>query len=124
MNRIRRVHRDYYEEGYEFKCPGCGWTHCIPVQYNTRQIELRGGKPGPQWLFNGNLARPTFKPSLLVRGTEDLTDEQYDIIRKGGHFTPKPRTCHSFITNGRIEFLADCTHALAGKTVELAEVAE
>jgi hypothetical protein len=27
--------------------------------------------------------------------------------------------CHSFVTNGKIQFLADCTHKLAGQTVEL-----
>lgn len=30
-----------------------------------------------------------------------------------------PAVCHSFITAGRIMFLDDCTHALAGKTVDL-----
>ena len=29
--------------------------------------------------------------------------------------------CHSFVTDGRIQFLADCTHALAGQTVDLPE---
>lgn len=27
--------------------------------------------------------------------------------------------CHSFVRAGRIEFLGDCTHALAGQTVPL-----
>ena len=31
-------------------------------------------------------------------------------------------TCHSFVTDGRIQFLADCTHPLAGQTVDLPEV--
>lgn len=30
--------------------------------------------------------------------------------------------CHSFVTAGRIEFLPDCTHALAGQTVDLPEI--
>ena len=30
-----------------------------------------------------------------------------------------PEVCHSFITDGRIQFLNDCTHALAGHTVPL-----
>ena len=30
--------------------------------------------------------------------------------------------CHSFITDGRIQFLGDCTHELKGQTVELPEV--
>jgi hypothetical protein len=32
--------------------------------------------------------------------------------------------CHSFITDGKIEFLSDCTHSLAGQTVELKPVLE
>ncbi len=27
--------------------------------------------------------------------------------------------CHSFLTDGRIQFLDDCTHAMAGQTVDL-----
>ena len=27
--------------------------------------------------------------------------------------------CHSFVTDGRIQFLGDCTHKLAGQTVDL-----
>jgi hypothetical protein len=28
-----------------------------------------------------------------------------------------PTLCHTFINDGNIQFLADCTHKLAGKTV-------
>lgn len=50
------------------------------------------------WTFNGNYDKPTFSPSVLVTG---------------GH------RCHSFVQGGHIQFLSDCTHALAGQTVEL-----
>lgn len=53
------------------------------------------------WTFDGNAERPTFSPSILVTGG-------------GGD-----RRCHSFVRAGSIEFLSDCTHALAGKTVPL-----
>ncbi len=29
--------------------------------------------------------------------------------------------CHSFIEKGKIRFLPDCTHSLAGQTVDLPE---
>jgi len=45
--------------------------------------------------------KPTFAPSLLCNGHD-----------------PALR-CHSFVRDGRIEFLPDCQHALAGQTVEL-----
>lgn len=29
--------------------------------------------------------------------------------------------CHSFVTEGRIQFLGDCTHVLAGQAMPMAE---
>lgn len=58
----------------------------------------------PHWTWNGSLEKPTFNPSLLV-----------------GQHDPKIR-CHSYVREGRIEFLSDCHHALAGQTVDLPEV--
>jgi hypothetical protein len=34
---------------------------------------------------------------------------------------PAVPVCHSFVTDGRIQFLTDCTHAFAGRTVDLPE---
>jgi hypothetical protein len=82
-----------------FECPGCGLNHG-PV------VSRPPGSVGPTWGWNGDLERPTFTPSLRV---------QWD--------RPKgPAACHSFIREGRIEFLSDCTHALAGQTVDLLDI--
>jgi hypothetical protein len=83
--------------GYHFWCPGCDMHH---------GVYIRVWRPGgnPVWTFNGNLEKPTFTPSILV--TMPIEGE-------------KPKICHSFVTDGRIQFLGDCTHALAGKTVDL-----
>jgi len=94
-----------------FWCPGCDEAHGIPVD----------GSRG--WAWNGSLESPTIDPSILVNqtlyGPDKLTFTNY----KGEH--PPAEThkgiCHSFIRNGKIEFLSDCTHALAGQTVELPE---
>ena len=56
-------------------------------------------------LFNNNVDKPTFTPSLFVNPNSD-------------------RGCHSFITDGKIQFLSDCFHELAGQTVDLPEVEE
>jgi len=85
-----------------FDCPGCGWRHRVTV----------GDGPGPRWGYNGNPDAPTFTPSVLV--TYDGPDADQD----GGH----PAVCHSFVTDGRIQFLGDCTHALAGQTVDLPNI--
>lgn len=92
--------------GWAFECPGCGLTHHVT----------------PSWTFNGDLERPTFSPSLLIRGYEFLTDEEHARLMRGEPIVWRPLVCHSFVTDGRIQFLADSTHALAGQTVDLPEV--
>ena len=57
-----------------------------------------GCDTGPNWQFNGDMDAPSFTPSLLVRGEE---------------------RCHLYLTDGRLRFLSDCTHDLAGETVPL-----
>lgn len=56
-----------------------------------------------RWTFNGDVDRPTFRASMLIH--EDPN-------------SGRPR-CHSFVTDGKIQYLADCTHAMRGQTVEL-----
>lgn len=85
-----------------FHCPGCKDTHAVPVD-------------GPhKWAFNESLAHPTFSPSILIRGT---ASDQDDPDAKSLEFT-----CHSFVTDGRIAYCPDSTHALSGQTVELPEL--
>lgn len=88
-----------------FRCPGCGEVHMITV----------GDGPGPRWGYNGDPDRPTFTPSILVTWSEpsDDPDEFDDTSKDIKH------VCHSFVTDGQIQFLGDCTHALAGQTVDL-----
>lgn len=62
---------------------------------------------GASWTFNGDLEKPTFSPSILVK--LERTD--------GG----KTKICHSFVELGQIRYLSDCTHHLAGKTIEMPE---
>lgn len=92
-------------------CQGCEEPHAI----------------NSGWSFDGDLEAPTFHPSVLVTC---------------GHYTPgfKPGSkcwctfnaehpgeedpfvcfrCHTFIRGGIVEFLSDCTHALAGHTLPL-----
>lgn len=105
MNRVRRV-----EHGISFKCPGCGDTHYVPTEGDHA------------WEWNGDLERPTIKPSVLVRsghhaphykpGDECWCGKDYGFI------------CHSGITNGTIFFAPDSTHALSGQTVDLPDIAD
>lgn len=78
-----------------FFCKGCDGPHSIN----------HGLGAGPRWGWNGSLDKPTFTPSVLVSWNEGSA----------------AKVCHSFVTDGRIQYLGDCTHALAGQTVDLAD---
>lgn len=106
MSKIRKL-----EGGlYAFQCPGCGENHA----------------PSNKWAFNGDYDKPTFSPSILV------TSGHYSPGHSGpcwctweerfpneGPVPYRCGVCHSFVTDGKIQFLNDCTHELAGQTVEI-----
>jgi hypothetical protein len=84
-----------------FMCPGCRDPHALDAR----------------WSWNGITTVPTFGPaspgqafSLLVRWSEGGQGEER--IKK---------CCHSYVEDGRIRFLDDCTHPLAGKAVAIPE---
>ena len=90
------VKMDTEDAQYGFHCPGCRGPQMIPTA-------------GPKaWGFNGSLEAPTFTPSILSTRTYGYSNEKL--------------VCHSFVRDGKIEFLSDCTHSLAGQTVELKDV--
>jgi len=67
-----------------------------------------GDGGGPRWGWNGSMENPTFSPSILVEWEHGPNYEK--------------RVCHSFVTDGNIQFLGDCTHKLAGQTVPLPDI--
>lgn len=102
-----------------FDCPGCGMYHMLPV----------GEGSGPRWTWNGCVERPTLQPSILARwdvmSVENRARNQAFYAENGRYMTRDElpydvhHVCHSFVTEGCIQFLGDCTHALAGQTVPL-----
>jgi hypothetical protein len=104
-----------------FKCPGCHLHHAVPVQDAPNA-----------WAFNDDLDRPTLAPSILARGgccyEPDLHTRELRGLKECDKGAPGEdgislcHVCHSFVRDGRIEFLSDCTHALAGQTVDLPEM--
>lgn len=77
-----------------FMCPGCKELHALNLDKSKR----------PCWDFNDSFFYPTFTPSINVKG-ENV-----------------PFVCHSYVTDGKIKFLNDCTHSLKGQTVGLPDV--
>lgn len=97
-------------------CPGCKCGHYL-------NIEPQNGRPA--WGFNKDYANPTFTPSLLVKTGKYAAPEWFAAMPEGEEkdFHNKHSViCHSFITNGQIQFLTDCTHEFAGKTINLPEL--
>jgi len=94
-----------------FMCPGCKTTHEV-----TPPDQPMG------WQFNGDFNYPTLHPSVLVTGYLMPTDEEHAAIMRGEPYERKPMRCHSFVRAGDIEFLNDCSHELAGKTVALPDM--
>lgn len=113
MGQLSALLRDAEGGRLLFWCPGCTEPHGIQV----------GDGPGPRWGWNGDAERPTFTPSVLCtsnRAVPPVTPENLNEWQRA----PWPQTkvayvCHTFVTDGRIQFLNDCTHALAGQTVDL-----
>jgi hypothetical protein len=111
---------DYGPDKVGFWCPGCEGSHVLSISGD-----------GAVWGWNGDAHSPTFTPSVLIRTGHhipsqqgkrcwcDYNREQVAAGKDASHFTCG--TCHSFVTDGRIQFLGDCTLALAGQTVELPE---
>lgn len=87
-----------------WRCPGCKTAHAIRAKSLTE-----GEAPGPSWDWDGNCDKPTFFPSVKV---------SYDGKDAGVDGAP-PAVCHSWVRDGQIQFLEDCTHTLAGQTVDI-----
>lgn len=101
-----------------------GYEPCEPRDATHLQLHLPGPLPNrilpvmiggrregtPNWTWNGNVDMPTVKPSVLTKGG---TYEGETYIE---------HVCHSWINDGKVQFLGDCTHELAGQTVDLLDV--
>jgi hypothetical protein len=104
--------------GLTFWCAGCREAHTVWV----------GEGPGPRWTWNGDVERPVFGPSVLVRGVKRLTDERHAAWMRGEPLPePVPQICHTFVgcngaQPGEIVYLSDCTHELAGKVIPLPDM--
>ena len=81
-----------------FNLPGPISTRMLPVI-------LRGSRAGTNcWSWNGDTEKPTVKPSIL---SDNGTDR-----------------CHTWINDGKVQFLDDCSHELKGQTLDLLDIEE
>lgn len=117
MSALSRLLRDQAGNQLAFWCPGCGCAHSIRVGEGER----------PCWQWNGDAERPTFTPSILVTGGHFASSYKpgdpcwctYNAEHPDDPVKFGCQRCHSYVTDGFIQFLDDSSHELKGQTVPL-----
>lgn len=102
MAKVKRYGNEEQNLWY-FECLGCNCNHVFSSDAHT---------------FNGNVDKPTIIPSILCTG--NVSAREKDIYPHDS----KPINCHSYITDGKIQYLGDCWHELKGQTIELPDLKE
>lgn len=117
MAKVLPVVQNDVTTGWMIFCPACKSGHLFNVAPGKKAV----------WEFvNKDVEKPTFVASMLVRSGCKVPDH-----KKGedcwctfkARYGKEPgfdcRVCHSHVKDGKIQFLGDCTHELAGQTVDL-----
>lgn len=110
---LRNIQYSPSQYGLTYWCQGCRELH---------QVITSG--PGA-WEYNNNPDAPTFHPSVKVTGLQIYQDDRGDWTgkwKKDASGNPIPLICHTYITDGMVRFLEDCTHEFAGQTLPLPEL--
>jgi hypothetical protein len=85
-----------------------------PLDMRLIPVMIGGTRSGTgNWTWNGSVDSPTLKPSILTRGGGRKYLESGEYVE---------HVCHSFVNDGKVQFLSDCTHEFAGQTLDLLEV--
>jgi Family of unknown function (DUF6527) len=114
MAKLSNILRSTQDYGLMWYCPGCEMCHGINYDKG----------PGPRWIWNNDVNKPTFSPSVLVHhnhpaGHTNENPAPVGYRKSGGAYIDD--VCHSFVTDGKMQLLSDCTHKLAGQTVDIPE---
>lgn len=102
--RLRTVKDgDITYDALMFVCPGCidGARPERENYFGIHLLPVNSEVKTPSWDWNGDLEKPTLKPSIKTQG--------YSL-------------CHSYLTDGVFEFLNDSTHSLAGQHVPMPDL--
>lgn len=99
-------------------CQGCKQSHSVRIEGQHA------------WTFDGNFESPTFSPSVLTTSGHYISghkpgDRCWCTYNAENPDNPAPFTCqrcHTFIKNGNVQFLNDCSHELAGQILPLPDL--
>lgn len=116
MAKIKEIEISNGHNKLRFICPGCNEEHQI-----TRS-----------WDFDGNFEQPTISPSIKVTfeySSELNNKKAKEFFLKKGRFPTRKelpydikQICHSYIKNGKIEYLGNCHHKLKNQTIDLPQI--
>lgn len=120
MAQISSKLRSVEGGGLTYWCQGC----------KTRHMIRHGDGPGERWGWNGDVEKPTFSPSVLTTNGHYLDTHVtgarcwcvYNVEHPEQEHPFTCQRCHTFIRNGMVEFLSDCSHELAGQTLPLPDL--
>lgn len=114
-----------------FKLPSQnGSYHMLRVITRGDRDEASKKFKCPVWTWNGNVDKPTLRPSVISRSGH------YDLAFKPGDpcwceynkTQPEDKShfccyiCHTWITNGQANYLPDTTHEASGKVLDLLDI--
>ena len=124
-----KAYKLVYGEGY-IPCSIEEVTHVLlytpgPIHNRMLPVILKGKRAGTGcWTWNGDTEKPTLKPSILTRTKRQLTEDEYQRVMAGEKIEVDDVVCHSFVNDGQVKFLGDCTHEFAGQTMYFLEIEE
>ncbi len=106
-----------------FFCEGCNEEHSVWVNGYKHPNSTA-------WGWNGSMDTPTFTPSILIKSGHYATyfkegDSCWCTYNTKHADDPSSFVCvvcHTYITNGKIEYLPDSTHHLSGQIINLSEI--
>ena len=129
-SKLRHGIDGYGGKFLSYYCQGCKERHDVYVERGSEHH-------GPVWGWDGDAENPTLTPSVLVttghycapRDTPPASGsygcwctfyDEFPAIE--GEHKFKCGICHTFITDGQVQFLSDCTHEYAGQTLPLPDI--
>lgn len=116
LPRAKLAHDDHgHFLGVEIHCPACGGApHIVPVNWlpagEVESEAITHLETLQRWEFSKNFFRPTFSKEYRLEMDLEVNGQVVHYL------------CHSRIANGRILYLPDCTHAMAGQLTDLPDL--
>lgn len=103
MAKIKIIHEENGLITAIFNCPACNDIHAF--KYYSDPFKYTNTDKDP-WKFNYNFDRPIIRPSISVdAGNSNINYK-----------------CHSYVEEGFIKYLDDCSHAMKGLSIELPDI--